>query len=62
MLTALAGVIHERQSAADYENNRAEDNNKGRLHANLRCGPLKPYQPPKFREPKMNWSKRAGQG
>jgi hypothetical protein len=54
MLTALAGVIHERQSAADYENNRAEDNNKGRLHANLRCGPLKPYQPPKFREPKMN--------
>ena len=63
MLTALAGVVHERQSAADNDNNRHEDNYHGGFHCEP---PAESYQSLPAAEvprgPKMNPSKRAGRG
>jgi len=49
---ALAGVVHDRQGAAEYQHNRRKGNNQGSPHCDLRyCG-----------APKPTHSKRAGQG
>jgi len=52
VITALAGVVHDRQGAAEYQHNRRKGNNQGSPHCDLRyCG-----------APKPTHSKRAGQG
>ena len=52
VIAALTSLVHDRQSAADYQHNRCKGNNQGSPHCDLRyCG-----------APKPTHSKRAGQG
>lgn len=48
MLPALAGVVHDRQSAADYEHHYREDDQQGGFHCDLATAGPKAYQPPIF--------------
>jgi hypothetical protein len=37
VIAALAGFVHDRQSAADYEHNHDNDSYYGSVHCNLPC-------------------------
>jgi hypothetical protein len=48
VLPAFAGVVHDRQSAADYEHHYREDDQYGGFHCDLATAGPKAYQPPIF--------------
>jgi hypothetical protein len=54
VLPALAGVVHDRQSAADYEYRHSEDDQYGGFHCDLAIAGPKAYRTPDFRSLKMN--------
>jgi hypothetical protein len=53
MLAALAGVVHERQSAADYEHSNRENYQRGGFHCDLATAWPQHYRPD-FSSFKMN--------
>jgi hypothetical protein len=48
VLPAFAGVVHDRQSAADYEYRHSKDNQYGGFHCDLATAGPKAYRPPIF--------------
>jgi hypothetical protein len=48
VLPALAGVVHDRQSAADYEYRHSENDQYGGFHCDLATAGPKAYRPPIF--------------
>jgi hypothetical protein len=48
VLPAFAGVVHDRQSAADCEYRHSEDNQYGGFHCDLATAGPKAYRPPIF--------------
>jgi hypothetical protein len=50
-MVALAGIVHDREAAADHEHDRAEDNQQGGLHVD---------DPPVLRPPSLLSAELSG--